>query len=242
MSKKQEIIKEDVSTTETCSKEESTKSTHNLVDMEQADIQLKDDTEKKLLQEELRSTKADCVKLQERVKHLMADKDNLYKRIRQDVEHSKIQLTRNIMLQILPVKDYLDIGIQCIAPILEQDIEGKNLLYGLSMVQQELLSFLSKYDVKKFDSIGQQFDHHKHHALSRDEDPQKPYDVVTRVMLDGYTMGDTVLRAANVSVNSYVDKNTTETPNDKTNLYKQNNLDISDVEAEPDVLSSSDRS
>jgi len=74
----------------------------------------------------------------------------------------------------------------------------KNLARGVEQSKKELLNILEQQGVRKFDALGQPFDTKLHFAIEQEENTTVPAGTVVRVLEEGYTIHDRVLRGAMV--------------------------------------------
>ena len=68
------------------------------------------------------------------------------------------------------------------------------------MTERELLKVLEKYQVKRFDPLGEPFNPHLHDAMTKIDIPNVPADTVVQVIHAGYMIDERVLRPAAVIV------------------------------------------
>ncbi len=102
-----------------------------------------------------------------------------------------------VVRSMLGVLDHFDLA-------LEQDksqLTVEQLLDGVRIVRDELVRVLDRFDVERIaPDTGDEFDPNLHQAvLQQTAEGVAPNHVVT-VLQAGYTMGETVLRPAKVSV------------------------------------------
>ena len=68
------------------------------------------------------------------------------------------------------------------------------------MTERELLKVLEKFQVKRFDPLGEPFNPHLHDAMTKIDIPNVPADTVVQVIHAGYMIDERVLRPAAVIV------------------------------------------
>ena len=76
----------------------------------------------------------------------------------------------------------------------------KNLALGVEQTEKQLLNILEQQGVRKFNALGQPFDTKLHFAIEQEENTTVPAGTVVRVLEEGYTIHDRVLRGAMVIV------------------------------------------
>ena len=67
------------------------------------------------------------------------------------------------------------------------------------MIQKQFASILEKAGLSKIDSLGEEFDPNRHHAVKTVEDEGKS-GTVAEVLKEGYVLSDKVIRPAMVVV------------------------------------------
>ncbi|MDR1931880.1 MAG: nucleotide exchange factor GrpE, partial [Spirochaetales bacterium] len=72
---------------------------------------------------------------------------------------------------------------------------------GIVMIEKQLASLLErKWGLKRFDSVGEEFDPRKHEALYSEERPDHEVSMVLEDYMTGFTLHDKILRAAKVKI------------------------------------------
>lgn len=124
-----------------------------------------------------------------------ADFQNLKRRTLEDIEAAVSRERATLLEETLTVLDYLDMALA--SPCDSQD--AQNLQVGVRMTRDQLWALLERQSVKPIDSEGE-FDPAVHQAVSTVEtDGAEPGSVV-EIVRRGYTIGDRVLRHAQVKV------------------------------------------
>ncbi|XKG67044.1 nucleotide exchange factor GrpE [Mesobacillus maritimus] len=128
---------------------------------------------------------------------LQADFDNFRRRSRLDLEASAKYRAQSLVTDLLPAIDNFERAMQ-----LETDNEqAKSLLKGMDMVYQSLLGALKKEGVEQIESVGQEFDPHRHQAVMQDNDENYGSNIVVAELQKGYMLKDRVIRPSMVKVN-----------------------------------------
>ena len=86
------------------------------------------------------------------------------------------------------------------------DNNEKALEEGLSLIQKEILNILEKFNVRKIEALGSDFDANFHQAMFEKETDQFEERKVCEIVQDGYTFHDRLLRPALVGVAKKLDK------------------------------------
>ncbi len=94
---------------------------------------------------------------------------------------------------------------------LKDDNNEKSLEEGLTLIQKEILSILDKFNVKKINALGEDFNANFHQAMFEKETNEFEAGKVCEIVQDGYTFHDRLLRPVLVGVA----KKSNEINNDK---------------------------
>ena len=78
--------------------------------------------------------------------------------------------------------------------------EVKSWSIGFQMILGQFQQVLSEYDVKPFDSLGTEFNPHKHEAIERVETNEKKEGIVIEEIIKGYEKNGRIVRHARVKV------------------------------------------
>ncbi len=130
-----------------------------------------------------------------------ADMDNTRRRAKQDVENAHKFALEKFALELLPIKDSLEMGL---ASINGEDDAAKQLKEGTELTLKMLVSALEKFGIEAFDPTGDSFDPDKHQAMSMQESADHKPNTVMAVMQKGYELNERLLRPAMVVVSKAV--------------------------------------
>ena len=103
---------------------------------------------------------------------------------------------------------------------LKDDNNEKGLEEGLNLIQKEILSILEKFNVKKIQALGEDFNANFHQAMFEKETNEFEDGKVCEIVQDGYTFHDRLLRPVLVGVA----KKSNENNSDK-NIEVNNNTE-----------------
>ena len=103
---------------------------------------------------------------------------------------------------------------------LKDDNNEKGLEEGLNLIQKEILSILEKFNVKKIQALGEDFNANFHQAMFEKETNEFEDGKVCEIVQDGYTFHDRLLRPVLVGVA----KKSNENNSDK-NIEVDNNTE-----------------
>lgn len=128
-------------------------------------------------------------------------------RLRKETSKEIERGRRAVLIEMIEVLDNLDRAIDAAAEAYEGGEASQNfeaLLQGIMMVQQQFLSKLGGFGVKRIALEGQPFDPSLHEAVTSVPVPTAEHDGrIIGVIAHGYTIEDEVLRPAMVAVGKF---------------------------------------
>ena len=131
---------------------------------------------------------------QDKYLRLAAEYDNYRKRTAKEKESLYTDAKIDTVKALLGVYDNLERGIA------QYGDEESPHRKGLEMVFNQFKESLKKLGVETMDAVGQPFDPEKHNAVMHIEDESYGENTVVEVLQQCFTLGDKVLRFANVKV------------------------------------------
>jgi molecular chaperone GrpE len=134
----------------------------------------------------------------DRLLRTAADLDNFRKRARRDVEDAGVRGRIEVLGEILPTIDALDLALKNSA----DDISARALIDGVEMVRRQFLGSMARFGLKPIVCVGASFDPNFHEAVAQIPHPDVPTGTVIDEMRRGYMLGDRLLRASLVIVSS----------------------------------------
>ena len=144
--------------------------------------------------------KEEIENLKEEKLRLLAEMENLRKRLERDKVDSIKYGSINLARDILSPSDNLSRAIEAI-PSDEKISESiNNLIDGLKMVQKEFMTILERHGVKRIEAINNKFDHNYHQAMLEVEKDNCEEGIVVQEIQSGFTMYDRLLRPSMVGV------------------------------------------
>jgi molecular chaperone GrpE len=152
------------------------------------------DTELHALLEDAR-TKADehwnqCLRLQ-------AEVENLRKRAQRDLENAHKFGLEKFAVDLLPVKDSLEMGISAAEG---ESVDPVKLKEGTSLTLKMLGDVMERFGIVEIDPQGQRFNPEFHEAMSIQTRTDVEPNTVVTVVQKGYTLNDRLIRPAMVIV------------------------------------------
>lgn len=136
--------------------------------------------------------------LQDRLVRLQADFENFRKRTARDRAEWIRTSNEDLVSELLPVLDSLELAVDAAQPGTSQDA----LLKGVGLVREQFASVLGKFGLQGFDAVGQTFDPTRHAAISQLASDTVPENGVIAQARRGYVLGEKLIRAAQVVVSS----------------------------------------
>jgi len=159
----------------------------------------------------------ELVSIREEKLRILAEMENLRKRIeREKIESIKFG-SINLAREILSPGDNLERALAAIPENENFSQSIKNLVEGLKMVQKEFTTILEKNGVKKIDCLNKKFDHNYHQAVMEIEKEGVAEGTVVQEIQTGYTMHDRLLRPAMVGVSKKINSEETKENSDGKN-------------------------
>lgn len=134
-----------------------------------------------------------------------AELENARKRARQDVENAHKFALEKFVLELLPVKDSLEMGLAAAGSDSEnsagQDSEmASQLVEGTELTLKMLNSAMEKFGIEEINPAGQPFNPDTHQAMSMQESEEHEPNTVMMVMQKGYQLNERLIRPAMVVV------------------------------------------
>jgi molecular chaperone GrpE len=129
----------------------------------------------------------------------VADMENLRRRFVREKDELRQYAAGRVLEDLLPILDNFSLGLSAAkAP----NADLKNLVGGISMVQEQLKTALSNHGLKEINPVGQKFDPNQHESIASQPSADVPADSVVQVVRVGYTLNGRLLRPASVIVSS----------------------------------------
>lgn len=126
-----------------------------------------------------------------------AELENMRRRARQDVENAHKFALERFALELLPVKDSLEMGLA----VANDDSEAaKHLREGTELTLKMLGAAMEKFGITEVDALGQPFNPELHQAVAMQENADHPANTVISMMQKGYLLNERLIRPAMVVV------------------------------------------
>lgn len=178
--------------------------THKKVKSKNKEEHLKDESNA-ILKAELDKIKMENEELKRKLEdehnnmlRVVADYENMKKRLYKDLEYKVKFANSELIKNLLPVIDHLEIALQHTKE--QSDIQALN--EGVNLTLRQFKNILEKFGLKDIE-IGdnENFDPSYHEAMMLENHEDKDNNVITKVLQKGYLLHDNVIRPVKVAVN-----------------------------------------
>lgn len=126
-----------------------------------------------------------------------AELQNYRKRVYKDMESTRRFAVEALLVDLFPAFDGLAQAVQSYAEMPDGD---SPLVDGVRRTVKSLETALSKHGIEKINEINVPFNPEHHQALNVEQSSEVSTDTVAEIYVEGYRLGDTVLKPAMVRV------------------------------------------
>jgi molecular chaperone GrpE len=153
--------------------------------------------------DKLKTAHTEIAALKDRLLRLQADFDNMRKRVIKERTEVYARANEDIMLEMMPVLDHLDLALATAA---EHEITGAQaaVVDGFKLVSEQLMSVLKKFGLEPINAEGQQFDTNRHEAIAQMPSETVAEGIVITQTRRGWMLGEKLLRPSQVVVSAGV--------------------------------------
>ena len=140
--------------------------------------------------------------LKDRLLRTLAEMENLRRRTEKEVADAKLYGISSFARDMLAFVDNLRRAVDNIPDELRKSADSavKTLISGIEVTERDFVARLARHGAKKMEPLGSKFDPNLHEALYEVPDETVPNGTVVKVIEDGYTIGERVLRPAKVGI------------------------------------------
>ncbi len=135
---------------------------------------------------------------QERYQALQAEIEGLRKRWEQRFRDESDEARREILRDMLPLADHLEMALQHANHMDSPEMGG--FVANIESTLRAFQETMRRYGVERQDTLGKPFDPTLHEAVGRAMSAETPEDHILHVVQSGYMEGDKLLRPARVIV------------------------------------------
>lgn len=148
------------------------------------------------LKESLEKTKAELKTHYENYLRAVAEFENFRRRKDKEIEEFRCFANESLMLELIPVLENFERALA------HKDGNGntESLKNGLEIVYRQMKNTLTKFGLKEYSCLGQEFDPKTCEAISFVETDEKPKNVIVQELSKGYEYQNRVIQPAKVIV------------------------------------------
>jgi molecular chaperone GrpE len=151
--------------------------------------------------DELAALRAEVADLKDRLLRSLAEVENIRKRAERDRRDAELYGTTRFARDLLSVHDNFDRALGHVTDAVRSSAPG--LVEGIELTQRDLVGALEKHRIVKITpKPGERFDPKLHQAMFEAPLPGTQAGEIIQVMNVGFTIGDRLLRPAQVGVSS----------------------------------------
>ncbi len=137
-----------------------------------------------------------CAEYEDKLLRLRAELENQNKRSMRELEKARKYAVTQILEELLPVKDSLELGLESG----QKNASIELTLEGLGITLELFETVLKNYGVQAICPLGELFNPEHHEAMSVLNHSEMPPNTVIEVHQKGYLLHDRVIRPARVTV------------------------------------------
>ena len=135
---------------------------------------------------------------EEKLKHVLADFQNLSRKTQSDIEHGVNSKINEFMLDFIKIYDDFSRAKEVIS-------ESKINADGLNSILKNMESLMQKYNVTPIEALGEIFDPNFHEAISIISDPTLDDNTITKEIRKGYISHERIIRPTLVEISKKED-------------------------------------
>jgi molecular chaperone GrpE len=158
-------------------------------------------SDEEVAEDELTALKTENRELKDRLLRALADVENMRKRGERDRRDAELYGSTRFARDLLSVHDNFARAMENVSE--EARSVAAGLIEGIELTQKDLLSAFQKHKILKVEpEIGEKFDPKIHQAMFEAPVPDTRAGDIIQVMNAGFTIGERLLRPAQVGVSS----------------------------------------
>jgi molecular chaperone GrpE len=149
------------------------------------------------LENSLKTLEEENASLKDQYLRTKADADNFRKRMQKDKQEAIQFGNKQLLLDLLPVLDDFERAIKSG----EESQDFTAFRDGVALIEKQFIDLLDrKWGLRRFISVGEEFDPQKHEAVYSEERKDHSASLVLEDYMKGYYLHDKVIRAAKVKI------------------------------------------
>jgi molecular chaperone GrpE len=138
--------------------------------------------------------------LRDRMLRALAEVENTRRRAEQAQRDARQYAVADFARELLPVADNLQRTIAAAEDRAPQAVEDAALVEGVRAIERFLLHTFEQFGIRRIEAQGGPFDPSLHEAMMEEDAGTHAPGSVVRVLEDGYTLHDRLVRPARVAV------------------------------------------
>ena len=149
---------------------------------------------------DVETLQAENASLRDRMMRALADTENTRRRAERNAQEARQFANADFARELLAVADNLQRALAAAEQQSSDKPADGALIEGVHATQRMLEGILDRFGVRRIEAQGAPFDPALHEAMMEVDDASQQPGSVARVMEDGYTIHDRLLRPARVAV------------------------------------------
>jgi molecular chaperone GrpE len=144
--------------------------------------------------EEIISLKEKIAELEDKFLRVMAESENLRKRIEKEKKDGIEYCVASFARDVLAIRDNLKLALSSCSA------ESSPIIDGIKMTLTATNQMLGKHGIRVIEALHKNFDPNLHQAVIETEDDSHESGVIVEIMQDGFMLHERLLRPAMVGV------------------------------------------
>jgi len=151
--------------------------------------------------DELETLRTEVADLKDRLLRALAETENIRKRAERDRRDAELYGATRFARDLLSVHDNFERALDNVTDEVREAAPG--LIEGIELTQRDLVAAFGKHRIHKVEpAVGERFDPKLHQAVFEAPVPDTKAGDIIQVMSVGFTIGDRLLRPAQVGVSA----------------------------------------
>lgn len=145
---------------------------------------------------ELERERSLTAEYKERLQRLAADFENYRKRIERERENFIKFSKEDLIYELFSILDNFEMALHHV----RNTTEPRKIIEGIELIERQFRDILKKEGLQVIEVEGKKFDPQVHEAIIHEETDEYPEGLVIEELRKGYTLGDKVIRPAQVKI------------------------------------------
>ena len=148
------------------------------------------------LQAQVEELKKENASLKDQMLRKAAEFDNFRKRSERERSEVYKRAKKDVLVDLLPVLDNFERAMLSMSESMENDA----FTQGVELIYKQFNDLLKRFGVEPIETVGKPFDPHLHEAVMMEPTDEYEANTIIAEFQKGYTLGDQLLRPAQVKV------------------------------------------